>query len=476
MSFGVPYDSDEGRNLSAAITSLMCGQAYLTSAEIAAQMGPFPRYRMNRKPFLEVIGMHKAAADGLLEHGVPTSLLAASRSSWKEALELGAKVGFKNGQVTVLAPTGTIAFMMDCDTTGVEPDIALVKYKKLVGGGFLKIVNRTVPMALHRLGYSQQAIDSIIAYVDERETIEGAPELKDEHLPVFDCAFRSQNGKRSIHWMGHVRMMGAVQPFLSGAISKTVNLPEDATTGDIIEAYMEGWRLGLKALAVYRDGSKRTQPLNASKGQADGAQVEEYKPRRRKLPDERQALTHKFSIAGHEGYLTVGAYEDGAPGEIFLRMAKEGSTVSGLMDTIATMTSIALQYGVPVKALVDKFSHTRFEPAGFTNNREIPIAKSITDYVFRYLGSRYLEVEGLAEEAGVESSDPAPIEARSSSSTPVAAAGAVAGGSGEGAQPNSAMGFVNQADAPSCMDCGSIMIRNGACYKCPNCGSTSGCS
>jgi ribonucleoside-diphosphate reductase alpha chain len=293
---------------------------------------------------------------------------------------------------------------------------------------------------------------------------------------VFDCAFRSQNGKRSIHWMGHVRMMCAVQPFLSGAISKTVNLPEDATIEDITAAYIEGWRLGLKALAVYRDGSKRTQPLNAGKEQADGARIDEFKPRRRKLPDERQALTHKFSIAGHEGYLTVGMYEDGTPGEIFLRMAKEGSTVSGLMDTIATMTSIALQYGVPLKALVDKFSHTRFEPAGFTNNREIPIAKSITDYVFRYLGSRYLEIEGLTEAAGEESPESVAIAARGPSPTPVVAAGAVAGGSGEGALALPGMGFINQADAPSCMDCGSIMIRNGACYKCPNCGNTSGCS
>ena len=473
MAFGLPYDSDEGRNVSAAITSLMCGQAYLTSAEIAREMGPFPRYRMNRKPFLEVIGMHKSAAEQLLDHGVPADLLAASRDSWSEALELGKKAGYKNGQVTVLAPTGTIAFMMDCDTTGVEPDIALVKYKKLVGGGFLKMVNGTVPMALRKLGYSEQSVESIVAYIDERETIEGAPDLKEEHLDVFDCAFRSQNGKRSIHWMGHVRMMGAVQPFLSGAISKTVNLPPNATVDEIVEAYMEGWRLGLKALAVYRDGSKRTQPLNTGKDGEAGAQVEEFRPRRRKLPDERQALTHKFSIAGHEGYLTVGAYEEGAPGEIFLRMAKEGSTVSGLMDTIATMTSIALQYGVPLKALVDKFSHTRFEPAGFTNNREIPIAKSITDYVFRYLGSRYLEVEALSDDEA-DDSNTVFVEARTS--PPVAVAGAVAGGSGESGRTDAGRGFVNQSDAPSCMDCGSIMIRNGACYKCPNCGSTSGCS
>ena len=355
---------------------------------------------------------------------------------------------------------------------GVEPDIALVKYKKLVGGGFLKIVNNTVPMALQQLGYEAEEVEAILAYVDEHECIEGAPGLRDEHLEVFDCAFRPQNGVRSIHWMGHVRMMGAVQPFLSGAISKTVNLPEDASVDDVMEAYVEGWRLGLKALAIYRDGSKRTQPLNAGRDENDNVtELDAYRPRRRKLPDERQALTHKFSIAGHEGYLTVGAYEEGAPGEIFLKMAKEGSTISGLMDTIATMTSIALQYGVPLKALVDKFSHTRFEPSGFTNNREIPIAKSITDYVFRYLGNRYIEAErsdGETAEAETEGSDDArPIQV-----------GAVAGGSGAGPDAASASGvsFINQADAPSCMDCGSIMIRNGACYKCPNCGSTSGCS
>jgi len=469
MAGGQPYDSDSGRNLAAAITSLMCGQAYLTSAEIAEAMGPFPRYRMNRKPFLEVIGMHRDASRQISAEGVAQDLLGAAREVWDAALDAGQRFGFKNAQVTVLAPTGTIAFMMDCDTTGVEPDIALVKYKKLVGGGFLKIVNRTVPMALRRLGYSKEQMDRIVAWVDEKETIEGAPELRSEHLPVFDCAFRAQNGQRSIHWMGHVRMMGAVQPFLSGAISKTVNLPQDAGVEDVMEAYTEGWKLGLKALAIYRDGSKRTQPLNAGKEESKVASLDEFRPRRRKLPDERVAFTHKFSIAGHEGYLTTGLYEDGSPGEIFLKMAKEGSTISGLMDTIATMTSIALQYGVPLKALVDKFSHTRFEPSGFTNNRQIPIAKSVTDYVFRYLGNRYLESEVEPEEV----SDPEP-SARGASLALAATAGAVAGGSGGGA--GRALGFVNQSDAPSCMDCGSIMIRNGACYKCPNCGSTSGCS
>ncbi len=473
MAFGEPYDGDYGRNLSAAITSLMCGEAYRKSAEIAGAMGPFPRYRRNRKPFLEVIAMHKAAADAVPAEGVPEDLLEASRECWARALEVGRRHGYKNGQVTVLAPTGTIAFMMDCDTTGVEPDIALVKYKKLVGGGFLKIVNRTVPMALRRLGYAAEQIEEITAHLETRETIEGAPGLLDEHLPVFDCAFRPQNGTRSIDWMGHVRMMGAVQPFLSGAISKTVNLPEDASVDDIVEAYTVGWALGLKALAVYRDGSKRTQPLNA--GAQDNSRdnvvkLQEARPLRRKLPDERAALTHKFSIAGHEGYLTIGLYEDGKPGEIFLRMAKEGSTISGLMDTIATMTSVSLQYGVPLKALVDKFSHTRFEPSGFTNNREIPIAKSLVDYVFRYLGNRYLE-GALAEELEDFGADV--VASARKDEAPIPLRGTVAGGAVAGPQAGS---FVNQADAPSCMDCGSIMIRTGACYKCPNCGSTSGCS
>ena len=471
MAEGKPYDSEEGRNVAASITSLMCGEAYLMSAKIAHAMGPFPRFRMNRKPFLEVIGMHRDAARQVDGAGVTQELIGASREVWDAAIEEGRQHGFKNAQVTVLAPTGTIAFMMDCDTTGVEPDIALVKYKKLVGGGFLKIANQTVGMALRKLKYNVEEIEVILAYLDERETIEGAPGLLDEHVEIFDCAFRPQNGQRSIQWMGHLRMMGAVQPFLSGAISKTVNLPENASVDDVMEAYVEGWRLGLKALAVYRDGSKRTQPLNSGKEEGGSVtNLDEFRPRRRKLSDERQAFTHKFSIAGHEGYLTVGMYDEGEPGEIFLKMAKEGSTISGLMDTIATMTSIALQYGVPLKALVDKFSHTRFEPSGFTNYQEIPFAKSVTDYVFRYIGNRFIEGEG---EGGSKGSPENSAEAP----PPVQAVGAVAGGSGSGAESSAAKSsFINQADAPSCMDCGSIMIRNGACYKCPNCGSTSGCS
>jgi len=470
MSQGLPYDSDEGRNVSAAITSLMCGEAYRMSAEIAGAMGPFPHYKQNRAPFLEVIGMHKHAAESVPSSGVQTDLWKASRDAWSQALELGTKHGYKNGQVTVLAPTGTIAFMMDCDTTGVEPDIALVKYKKLVGGGLLKIVNNTVPMALSKLGYGEKQISDIVAYIDERETIEGAPHVRDENLAVFDCAFRATNGKRSIHWKGHIRMMGAVQPFLSGAISKTVNLPNEATADDLRDAYVEGWRLGLKALAVYRDGSKRTQPLNAGKDEEKKSNVIDLRERRAvrvKLPDTRDSVTHKFSIAGHEGYLTVGLYADGKPGEIFLRMAKEGSTISGLMDTIATMTSIALQYGVPLKALTDKFSHTRFEPAGFTNNPEIPMAKSVTDYVFRYLANRFLQEEVIATDEQETEAEPTGLaEIRRV---------AIAGGSVDRAKGERST-FVNQADAPTCTECGTITVRNGACYKCPNCGATSGCS
>jgi ribonucleoside-diphosphate reductase alpha chain len=474
MSFGLPYDSDEGRNLAAALSAVMCGQAYHTSAQIAGAMGPFPRCRMNRRPFLEVIGMHEAAAETIPAAGVPDDLHQAARNCWVAALETARKHGVRNAQVVALAPTGTIAFMMDCDTTGVEPDIALVKYKKLVGGGFLKIVNNTVPMALRKLGYSEEQAVAIVAHIDEKETIEGAPGLDDEHLAVFDCAFRAENGTRSIHWMGHLRMMGAVQPFVSGAISKTVNLPEDATAEDIIAAYTEGWKLGLKALAVYRDGSKRTQPLNAGKEaeKASAVRLDSTRPVRRKLPDEREAVTHKFSIAGHEGYLTVGKYEEGQPGEIFLRMAKEGSTVSGLMDTIATMTSIALQYGVPLKALVDKFSHTRFEPSGFTNNREIPIAKSVMDYVFRFLGNRFLQ----NEEKVVDIQDVSVGESGKVAAIATAAPRAGVAGGAERRPSAVPSVIVNQADAPSCSDCGSIMIRNGTCYKCLNCGGTSGCS
>ncbi len=415
MSRGLAYDSDEGRTYAAALTAIMHGEAYRQSAIVARDHGgPFKDYSINRDPFLRVIAKHRDAAYAIPSEGVPADMLEASRLVFDEALELGREHGYRNAQVTVLAPTGTIAFMMDCDTTGIEPDIALIKYKKLVGEGFLKIVNQTVPAALRRLGYSADEVETIIAYINEHETIEGAPALKPEHLPVFDCAFKPVNGQRSIHYMGHVRMMGAVQPFISGAISKTVNMPEAATAEEIEQVYLEGWKQGLKAIAIYRDGSKRSQPLSTGKKkdgdvvagdteiveklrkQLAAAQAEAGLPHRRRLPSERTAVTHKFDIAGHEGYITVGLYPDGQPGEIFLKMAKEGSTVSGLMDSFATTVSVALQYGVPLRDLVNKFAHVRFEPSGFTGNQEIPIAKSTVDYIFRWLGGRFLSDDDKA--------------------------------------------------------------------------------
>ncbi len=591
MSRGLAYDSDRGRNFAAALTAIMTAEAYRQSATIARDHGgPFFEYRKNEEPFLRVIGMHRDAAYQISEEGVPTDVLEASRRLSDEALELGREHGYRNAQISLLAPTGTIAFMMDCDTTGIEPDIALIKYKKLVGEGFLKIVNQTVPSALRKLGYGAEQVTEVLDYINERETIEGAPHVKPEHLSVFDCAFKPVNGERSIHYMGHVRMMGAVQPFLSGAISKTVNMPEAATAEEIERVYLEGWKLGLKAIAVYRDNSKRSQPLSTGKKKGGDvvdsevvaklkkelakAQAEAALPHRRRLPSERDAVTHKFDIAGHEGYITVGLYPDGTPGEIFLKMAKEGSTVSGLMDTFATTVSVALQYGVPLRDLVNKFAHVRFEPSGFTGNQEIPIAKSIVDYIFRWLGSRFLGSDdkaalGLVDRSAMGSESPAfgssaassfgAATAPSAQSTPAqdelppaggGASGSSAdednkprasvavdttsregasagiGGSPAGAassvsvnapaaiasvesgsssptrdelavvatngQAKTAKGngagtvtlslgatnvaFKIQEDAPSCAECGSIMVRNGSCYKCLNCGSTSGCS
>ncbi len=472
MLNGLAYDSDRGRNLCGSITSLMSGRAYRRSAEIAVRTGAFDEFDKNRVPFLEVIGLHKEYADQLEREGVPGDLYSAAQTCWHEARELGRRVGYRNAQVTVIAPTGTIAFMMDCDTTGIEPDIALVKYKQLVGGGMLKIVNRTVESALRENGYSDAEIDSIVAYIDEHDTIEGSPDLKEEHLSIFDCAFTSGAGVRSIHYMGHIRMMAAAQPFLSGGISKTVNLPNDCSVEDIEEAYLEGWRLGLKSLAIYRDGSKRTQPLNTRQDEAaeeENADATgdptEFAPRRLKLPDVRQAVTHKFSIAGHDGYLTVGLYENGQPGEVFLKMAKEGSTISGLMDTVALMTSISLQYGVPLKALVDKFSHTRFEPSGFTQNQSIPFAKSVTDYVFRWLGLTFLAGEGSEEDAQEAQAEVVGLAAPSTKLVPV-----TRGGSAD--ESDRSWG---QEDASPCMSCGAIMFRAGACYTCGTCGETGGC-
>jgi ribonucleoside-diphosphate reductase alpha chain len=467
MSMGIPYDSDQGRDFAGAITAVMCGQAYLTSSRISGAVGSFSGYPANEQPFLEVIRMHRDSVARINRHNIPTALQHGAQQCWDDAYESGRRHGYRNAQVTVIAPTGTIGFMMDCDTTGIEPDLALIKYKKLVGGGVIKIVNNTVPAALIKLGYSPDQVEKIVTHIDATGTIEGAPQLKPEHLPVFDCSFRPQNGVRSIHYMGHVRMMAAVQPFISGAISKTINMPEESTVEDIMTAYTESWKLGLKAVAIYRDNSKKVQPLSSGSGKGEKkaavpaaaaapATVEKvvYRPVRRKLPDERRSITHKFSIGGHEGYITVGMYDDGAPGEIFITMAKEGSTISGLMDAFATAVSFNLQYGVPLKFLVDKFAHVRFEPSGWTGNQTIPYAKSIMDYIFRWLGAKFLGSEYAVTEAG-ETTVLRPTEPDPQQELPFA--GAV-------------------TDAPMCAECGSIMTRNGSCYKCGNCGGTSGCS
>jgi ribonucleoside-diphosphate reductase alpha chain len=621
MAFGLPYDSDAGRDFAATLTAIMCGEAYLQSARIAESCPPLasatpltasvehnggacPGYYVNREPFLDVIRMHRAEVNNIGKSktagdktfAVPQfdDLLQASKDCWDQALRHGEKHGYRNSQVTVLAPTGTIGFMMDCDTTGIEPDLALVKYKKLVGGGMIKIVNNTVPTALFKLGYNNAQVDAIVSYIDATGTIEGAPSLKPEHLAVFDCSFKPSKGTRSIHYMGHVRMMAATQPFLSGAISKTVNLPHDCTLDDIAEAYLESWRLGLKAVAVYRDGSKGAQPLNVS----DGAKAREIKqsspehsaaadrvlaamasghkpaegdlktleakvaekveiasrsivaastaftaalatpikedldhqegpPRaiRHRLPDERASLTHKFAIAGHEGYITVGLYPNGQPGEIFIRMAKEGSTVSGLMDSFATAASLALQHGVPLKVLCEKFAHSRFEPSGWTGNEHIGYAKSIMDYIFRWIQLRFLSGQQLTLFANMMPSQALPASAgilsgdegdakdpRLSSSeqgsmlspeqhNPTRGMGAANAPQG-GIAPETGSLSANRSpltagsmedrgiyhasdamrsmydmgDAPSCHTCGAIMVRNGSCYRCMSCGSTSGCS
>jgi ribonucleoside-diphosphate reductase alpha chain len=596
MACGLPYDSDAGRDFAGCLTAIMCGQAYLQSSRIAEQCAPLaaatpltqsmehnggacPGYYVNREPFLDVIRMHRAEVNnigrsrsGSEPFNVPQldELIEASRDCWDKALAHGEKYGYRNSQVTVLAPTGTIGFMMDCDTTGVEPDLALVKYKKLVGGGMIKIVNNTVPEALFKLGYNNEAVDAIVSYIDATGTIEGAPGLKLEHLPVFDCSFKASKGTRSIHYMGHIRMMSATQPFLSGAISKTVNLPNNASVDDIAEAYLESWRQGLKAVAVYRDGSKGTQPLNVTDSESssgnsamdavggqllsaiarmpmDSAAVEglvaqlsakptekiqlpassleslaraavqnaaavvltqqdpSAPPRtvRHRLPEERASLTHKFSIAGHEGYITVGMYPNGQPGEIFIKMAKEGSTVSGLMDAFATAISLSLQHGVPLKVLCEKFAHLRFEPSGWTGNEQIGFAKSIMDYIFRWLQLRFLSgtqltlFAGMAQQAATGTSGRiafAPEQhqpTRGMGATEAPQGGILPDVNASYSQPegslrmedrgllhaaNAMRQFVDMGDAPSCHTCGAIMVRNGSCYKCVECGSTSGCS
>ncbi|HKO04023.1 MAG TPA: hypothetical protein VJW51_04715, partial [Candidatus Acidoferrales bacterium] len=477
-------------------TALMTGQAYLQSARIAERMGPFAGYEKNREPMLEVIGMHRDSLRPIKPENVPAPLLRAGQDAWDKALAEGTKSGYRNSQVSVLAPTGTIGFMMDCDTTGIEPDLALVKYKKLVGGGMIKIVNNTVPQALSHLGYQPEEVSAIVDFIDKTGTIEGAPALKTEHLPVFDCSLSPSAGSRSISWTGHVRMMAAAQPFLSGAISKTINMPESSTVEDVMQAYVESWKLGLKAVAVYRDNSKRSQPLSASHGKkeerpaapapaapaaaavapvamvpapvaaapAPPAQHDLFPgTRRRKLPETRNSVTHKFSIASHQGYITVGMYDDGAPGEIFIKMSKEGSTLSGFMDGFAMAVSIGLQYGVPLKSLVDKFINTRFDPSGYTPNHDIRYAKSVLDYIGRWLGGKFISRDYLTSAL--------PAEAGENGAAVAAAPGSAMTESlsAPGASPSA-------EDAPTCSNCGSLMTRNGSCYKCGNCGETSGCS
>jgi ribonucleoside-diphosphate reductase alpha chain len=610
MAFGLPYDSDAGRDFAATLTSILCGDAYWQSSRIAETCPPLgaatpltqqahiaggacPGFYVNREPFLDVIRMHRAEVNNIGKSkrseepfSVPQLdlLIEASRHAWDGALAHGERHGYRNSQVTVLAPTGTIGFMMDCDTTGIEPDLALVKYKKLVGGGMIKIVNNTVPSALIKLGYEEAEVNAIVSYIDATGTIEGAPAIKPEHLAVFDCSFKPSKGTRSISYMGHIKMMGATQPFLSGAISKTVNLPQNCSVDDIAEAYMESWRQGLKAVAIYRDNSKGTQPLNVSAQTSDdkkgtravaasvppiaagsieieeaviaakaaatqAAQVKinaleaqlqqiaeaalknsdsvdaQSPPRavRHRLPAERASVTHKFGLAGHEGYITVGLYPNGQPGEIFIRMAKEGSTVSGLMDSFATAVSLALQHGVPLRVLCEKFAHTRFEPSGWTGNEQIGYAKSIMDYIFRWIQIRFLSghqldlfaglgpqaavpVEGTvtdpssaviltaAKDPRIASSSEEPhgylesehthfttppqqgiapdLSARSGLDTPVHSME----DRGIYHASDAMKSMYDMGDSPSCATCGAIMTRSGSCYRCMSCGSTSGCS
>jgi ribonucleoside-diphosphate reductase alpha chain len=508
MADGVPYDSDEGRGTAAAITALMTGRGYLRSAEVAAAIGPYDRYEENREEHNAVMRMHRDATLSIPDAACADGpLLEAARAAWEQAVEAGEEHGYRNAQATVLAPTGTISFLMDCDTTGVEPDFSLVKFKELVGGGQMTIVNRTVPLALQTLGYSEEQVDQILAYVNEHGTILGAPGLAPEHLPVFDVAV----GERAISHMGHIKMMGAVQPFISGAISKTVNLPQTATVDDIADAYLQAWRLGVKALAIYRDGSKTAQALRTdaqqsspaagggiSEADLDKAVAEalaQAPPKRRRMPRERQSITHKFSIGGHEGYITAGKYEDGSIGEIFLTdIGKEGSTLRGMMNSFATAISISLQYGVPLETLVRKFSYMRFEPEGMTSNPEIPFAKSMPDYIMRWLASRFLDVD-LQEELGILT--PAVRSRKAAQDAISSHSGDTAGpsvpvvesepgsGNGAGSAPPTSMltdtppvlPAVRQGLdlGPACQQCGGMMQRTGSCYTCSSCGFNTGC-
>jgi len=548
MAAGLPYDSDAGRDYAACVTAIMCGEAYLQSSRIAELCPPLvpateatkknlsetnlgsrvaagdspaqrseasapatmpggacPGWYINREPFLDVIRMHRASVNGINKNNVPATIYESSKQCWDEALAHGEKHGYRNSQVTVLAPTGTIGFMMDCDTTGIEPDLALIKYKKLVGGGMIKIVNNTVPTALFKLGYNHDQADAIVSYIDATGTIEGAPHIKDDHLAVFDCSFKPAKGTRSIAYMGHLRMMAAAQPFISGAISKTVNLPENASVDDIADAYLQAWKLGLKAVAVYRDGCKKAQPLsaagtktaNSTKDDARLAAAQHHiddeedmnaPPRavRHKLQEERASITHKFKVGDHEGYITVGLYPNGQPGELFITMAKEGSTVSGLMDSFALAVSIALQHGVELKLFCEKFAHTRFEPSGWSGNPDIGYAKSIMDYIFRWLQLRFLTgqqqllFDNLRLRPSGVSSHPSDVEETPSAArslegrSPEARSRKPEAGSVHAADALSSI--VDLGDAPSCSFCGSIMTRNGSCYRCMSCGSTSGCS
>jgi ribonucleoside-diphosphate reductase alpha chain len=549
MACGLPYDSDAGRDYAACVTAIMCGEAYLQSSRIAETCPPLvpateptkkglgdtnlgfdrggtgalarpaeqssaasapatmpggacPGFYINREPFLDVIRMHRASVNNINKTNVPAALYEGSKACWDEALAHGEKFGYRNSQVTVLAPTGTIGFFMDCDTTGIEPDLALVKYKKLVGGGMIKIVNNTVPTALFKLGYTHDQTDAIVSYIDATGTIEGAPHVKDDHLAVFDCSFKPAKGTRSIHYMGHLRMMAAAQPFISGAISKTVNLPEAATVDDISEAYIQAWKLGLKAVAIYRDGCKKSQPLSAAGTKTAEASDKNVRPTqavieeqdqhappravRHKLEDERMSITHKFNVGGHEGYITVGLYPSGDPGELFITMAKEGSTVSGLMDSFSCAISLALQHGVPLKMLCEKFAHTRFEPSGWTNNPDIGFAKSIMDYIFRWLQLRFLTgqqqmlFDNLRPKLSVgsgqlpEMGDGVSGRAAGEPVSPTTDHRPLTTGKHHAADALAEM--IDLGDAPSCHVCGSIMVRNGSCYKCMSCGSTSGCS
>ena len=474
MARGLPYDSDEGRAYAAAITAIMTGRAYRKSAEVAKRMGPHAGYAENAAAMIGVISKHRAAV-GNIQHtdSVPAEMLSAARTAWDDALDLGEVAGFRNAQATVLAPTGTISFMMDCDTTGVEPDFSLVKSKKLVGGGELTIVNKTVPMALGELGYATREVEEIVAYIDERGNVIGAPHLKQEHYPVFDCAI----GERAIHYMGHVKMMGAVQPFISGAISKTVNLPEKTSVDEVSQLLIEAWQLGVKAIAIYRDNCKVAQPLSGSKDTSEEGRIAQIHalggvvaaPKRRRLPDDRTEVGRKFKVGEYEGYIHVGLFDDGTPGDIFVDIAKEGTTLAGLMNSFMISVSLGLQYGVPLEVYVSKFSHMRFEPSGLTNDADIRVAKSIVDYIFRWMGKKFLSAD-QQEEAGILTPE---VKARLAAAY---AAGEAAPASHEAPPTGQTALFNSWEDAVECSKCGGRMVRTGSCYTCRDCGTNTGCS